>query len=99
MDVDAGRQAVRDLLPGLAQVARAIDVRLEVAELMAIDASRTPSFASKCDASIVVTRLHGVSAGGVTFCHVLPSFGRDLNQPSSVPIQISGAFSGDGATV
>ena len=83
----------------LAQVARAVDVRVEVLELMAIDASRTPSLASKCDASIVVTRLHDVIAGGVTFCHVLPSSGVTWISPSSVPIQISGACSGDGATV
>jgi hypothetical protein len=38
VDVHAGGQAGRDLLPRLAEVARAIDVRLEVLQLMPVDA-------------------------------------------------------------
>ena len=51
---------------------------------------------SKCDASIVVTRLHAVSAGGVTFCQLLPSFVVTWINPSSVPTQTIGTSSGDG---
>ncbi len=54
---------------------------------------------SKCDASIVVTRLHAVIAGGVTSCHVLPSSVVSWIRPSSVPTQTMGTSSGDGATV
>src|SRR6267143_1337710 len=52
--------------------------------------------ASKCDASIPVTRLHGVMAAGVTSRHVAPSSAVTWMSPSSVPIQINGARSGDG---
>src|SRR6185312_13539272 len=38
VDVDAGRESGRDPLPGLAEVARAIDVGLEVLELVPVDA-------------------------------------------------------------
>src|SRR4029450_2162440 len=46
-----------------------------------------PSLASKCDASIIVTRLHDVSAGGVTFSQLLPPSVVRCISPSSVPIQ------------
>jgi len=54
--------------------------------------------ASKCDASMPVTRLHAVMAEGVTSRHVVPSSVVSWMSPSSVPIQIIGARSGDGAT-
>ena len=40
---------------------------------------------------IIVTRLHGVTAGGVTFCQLLPSLVVTWMQPSSVPTQTIGA--------
>src|SRR5713226_8487702 len=43
---------------------------------------------SKCDASMPVTRLHGVIAGGVTSRHDVPSSLVTWMSPSSVPIQI-----------
>src|SRR5947207_13617295 len=46
-------------------------------------------FASKCDASIIVSRLHGAIELGVTFCQFFPSSGVRWIIPSSVPTQTS----------
>ena len=55
-------------------------------------------FASKCEPSTLVIRLHAVIAAGVTSRHVAPSSVVTWMSPSSVPIQIMGARSADGAT-
>src|SRR5690349_7806378 len=55
--------------------------------------------ASKCDASMMLTMLHSVTAGGVTFFQVFPPSFVIWIFPSSVPTQITPSFTGDGARV
>src|SRR5262245_2777243 len=50
---------------------------------------------SKCPASMLKMRVHGVTAGGVTFCHFAPPSIVPWILPSSVPAQMTFWLRGD----
>ena len=53
---------------------------------------------SKCEASIWVILLHGISSGGVMFFQFLPPSRVIQTSPSSVPAQMVFAFWNEGAS-
>ena len=96
--VGAVRDPAVDLLPAPAAVLRAVDVRVEVVELVGVD-GRVRLVWIRARRLDHRDHAHGFSPGGVTFVHVPHASVVTQISPSSVPAHTRPASMGEGAIV